>query len=310
MELRHLRYFIAAAEEEHFGRAAERMYVTRPAVSQIIADLENELGTPLFERQAHRVKLTAAGRVFLTQMQSLMGELSQAITLTRDVGAGRTGMLNIGYGSLTLLHPLFRAAVKAFNEQLPDVKLSLLEIPSSQQVKALVEGRIHAGFMHFSNLAGDHKKRKFKDETTDKDGTVLDNLKIQTEGLGLVVPKEHALGQRKSVSLSELVHERWVVIPHSTVSPGYGPLYTICQQAGFEPRIVQEVNSITTLLNLVSVGVGIGLVVTGKGFSFPSNLSVLQIEDVSFPSTFALCWIHGRMEPTLARFIDVVRALK
>lgn len=310
MELRHLRYFIAAAEEEHFGRAAERMYVTRPAISQIIADLENELGTPLFERQAHRVKLTAAGRVFLTQLQGLMSDLSQAITLTRDVGAGRTGMLNIGYGSLTLLHPIFRAAVKAFNEQLPDVKLSLLEIPSSQQAKALAEGRIHAGFMHFSNLPEQTKKKKLKEDAPGQETTTLDNLKIQTEGLGLVVSKDHPYAHRKSVALADLVSEKWVVIPHSTVSPGYGPLYTICQQAGFEPRIVQEVNSITTLLNLVSVGVGIGLVVTGKGFAFPSNLSVLHIEDVSFPSTFALCWVHGRMEPTLARFIDVVRALK
>lgn len=310
MELRHLRYFIAAAEEEHFGRAAERMYVTRPAVSQIIADLENELGTPLFERQAHRVKLTAAGRVFLTQLQSLMSDLSQAITLTRDVGAGRTGMLNIGYGSLTLLHPLFRAAVKAFNEELPDVKLSLVEIPSSQQVRALAEGRIHAGFMHFSNMPESTKKRKGKEDATDQDSTDLDSLKIQTESLGLVVPKDHPYAQRKSVALADLTEEKWVVIPHSTVSPGYGPLYTICQQAGFEPRIVQEVNSITTLLNLVSVGMGIGLVVTGKGFAFPNNISVLRIEDVSYPSTFALCWIRGRMEPTLARFIDVVRALK
>jgi len=310
MELRHLRYFIAAAEEEHFGRAAERMYVTRPAVSQIIADLENELGTPLFERQAHRVKLTAAGRVFLTQLQGLMSDLSQAITLTRDVGAGRTGMLNIGYGSLTLLHPIFRAAVKAFNEQLPDVKLSLLEIPSSQQVKALSEGRIHAGFMHYSNMPEQSKKRRAKEDAASQDSTILENLKIQTEGLGLVVSKDHPYANRKSVALADLVSEKWVVIPHSTVSPGYGPLYTICQQAGFEPRIVQEVNSITTLLNLVSVGVGIGLVVTGKGFAFPSNLSVLHIEDISFPSTFSLCWVHGRMEPTLARFIDVVRALK
>lgn len=310
MELRHLRYFIAAAEEEHFGRAAERMYVTRPAISQIIADLESELGTPLFERQAHRVKLTAAGRVFLTQLQGLMSGLSQAITLTRDVGAGRTGMLNIGYGSLTLLHPLFRAAVKAFNEELPDVKLSLLEIPSSQQVKALSEGRIHASFMHFSNAPEHSRKRRFKEDAADQDSTVLDNLKIQTEGLGLVVSKDHPFSNRKSVSLAELVAQKWVVIPHSTVSPGYGPLYTICQQAGFEPRIVQEVNSITTLLNLVSVGVGIGLVVTGKGFVFPNNLSVLQIEDVSYPSTFALCWVRGRMEPTLARFIDVVKRIK
>ncbi|MBF6629534.1 MAG: LysR family transcriptional regulator [Comamonas sp.] len=310
MELRHLRYFIAAAEEEHFGRAAERMYVTRPAVSQIIADLENEMGTPLFERQAHRVKLTAAGSVFLTQLQELMRGLSQAITVTRDVGAGRTGMLNIGYGSLTLLHPLFRAAVKAFNEALPDVKLSLVEIPSSQQVRALADGRIHAGFMHFSNMPDATKKRKGKENGLDQESTVLDSLKIQTEGLGLVVPKDHPFAQRKSVALAELISEKWVVIPHSTVSPGYGPLYTICQQAGFEPRIVQEVNSITTLLNLVSVGVGIGLVVTGKGFVFPNNLSVLHIEDVSYPSTFALCWVRGRMEPTLARFIDVVKEVK
>lgn len=310
MELRHLRYFIAAAEEEHFGRAAERMYVTRPAVSQIISDLEDELGTQLFERQAHRVKLTAAGRIFLTQLQSLMQELSQAITLTRDVGAGRTGVLNIGYGSLTLLHPLFRAAVKAFNEELPDVKLSLLEIPSSQQPRALAEGRIHASFMHFSNMPDSGKKRKAKSDAIDTDSTELDSLKIQSEGLGLVVPKEHRLAKQKSVTLAELASEKWVVIPHSTVSPGYGPLYTICQQAGFEPRIIQEVNSITTLLNLVSVGVGIGLVVTGKGFAFPNSLSVLQIEDISYPSTFALCWVRGRMEPTLARFIDVVKNLK
>ena len=82
MELRHLRYFIAAAEEEHFGRAAERLYVTRPAVSQIIADLEDELGTPLFERLAHRVRLTAAGHVLLAQLQTLMSSLSQAIAPT------------------------------------------------------------------------------------------------------------------------------------------------------------------------------------------------------------------------------------
>ena len=308
MELRHLRYFIAAAEEEHFGRAAERLYVTRPAVSQIIADLEDELETPLFERLAHRVKLTAAGQVLLVQLQSLMGNLSQAIALTKRVGAGRTGALNIGYGSLTLLHPLFRAVVKAFNEQYPEVTLSLLEIPSSKQPQALAEGRIHASFMHYSNTATPPRKRKNSPDALAQDVTVLERMKIQTDSLGLVVSRDHKLAGRKSVSLSELADERWVVIPHSTVSPGYGPLYSICQEAGFEPNIVQEVNSITTLLNLASVGVGIGLVVTGKNFVFPSNLSVLKIEGVVYPTTFSLCWVRGRMEPTLARFIDTVKA--
>ncbi|WP_454751908.1 thiolase C-terminal domain-containing protein [Cupriavidus necator] len=118
MELRHLRYFIAAAEEEHFGRASERLHVTRPAISQIIADLEAELGTLLFERQAHRVTLTAAGKALLPPLQAIMGDLNQAIAMARRVGEGKSGALNIGYGSLTLMHPLFRTAVKAFARDL------------------------------------------------------------------------------------------------------------------------------------------------------------------------------------------------
>lgn len=308
MELRHLRYFIAAAEEEHFGRAADRMHVTRPAVSQIIADLEGELGTPLFERQAHRVLLTAAGRALLPQLQALMIQLGQAITMTRQVGEGRTGALNIGYGSLTLLHPLFRATVKAFHEHSPDVTLTLVEIPSSEQPRALAEGRIHAGFMHYSSDLPATRKKGRKGSTLSEDVTVLERLKIQTEGLGLVVPQDHRLAKRKSVPLADLADERWVVVPHSTVSLGYGPLFSLCQKAGFEPRVVQEVSSITALLNLVSVGVGIGLCITGKDFVFPSALSVLKVEGVAHPSTFSLCWVKGRMEPVLERFVETVKA--
>lgn len=307
MELRHLRYFIAAAEEEHFGRAADRLHVTRPAVSQIIADLEEELGTPLFERSAQRVRLTAAGRTFLPQIQALMTDLGQAVAMTRQVGEGRVGALNIGYGSLTLLHPLFRAAVKAFHEHCPDVTLSLVEVPSHAQSKALAEGRIDAGFMHFSDRQGRGGARPRN--VLAQEATVLEHLKIQREGLGLVVPADHRLAKRKSVPLTELVDERWVVIPNSTVSPGYGPLFALCQKAGFEPKVVQEVHSITTLLNLVSVGVGIGLSVTGKGFVFPPSLSVLKIEAVTYPSTFALCWVKGGMEPPLARFVEIVKSL-
>lgn len=307
MELRHLRYFIAAAEEEHFGRAADRMHVTRPAVSQIIADLESELGTPLFERQAHRVVLTAAGRTLLPQLQALMAHLGQAISMTRQVGEGRTGALNIGYGSLSLLHPLFRATVKAFHESSPDVTLTLVEIASSDQPKALAEGRIHAGFMHYSTSPATPGKKKSGSNAAAED-TVLERMKIQSEGLGLVVPKDHRLAKRKSVPLSELAEERWVVIPHSTVSLGYGPLFSMCQKAGFEPRVVQEVSSITALLNLVSVGVGIGLSITGKDFVFPPSLAVLKVEGVSHPSTFSLCWVKGRMEPVLERFVETVKS--
>ena len=308
MELRHLRYFVAAAEEEHFGRAAERMHVTRPAVSQIVADLEEEVGTALFERLAHRVKLTAAGRTLLPQLQSLMADLNQALVMARRVGDGKTGALNVGYGTLTLLHPLFRAAIKRFHEVCPDVTLSLMEIASSEQAKALSEGRIHAGFMHLGPRTA-LARRRSEESAAAPEETMLERLKIQSGGLGVVVPKDHPLARRKSAALSALAGERFVVVPHSIVTPSYGWLYALCRKNGFEPQVVQEVGSVNTLLNLVSVGVGIGLTVTGEDFVYPPSLAVVKLENVRYTTTFALGWAKGSTEPTLDRFIEIVRDL-
>jgi DNA-binding transcriptional LysR family regulator len=299
VELRHVRYFIAAAEEEHFGRAAERLHVTRPAVSQMVADLEVELGTALFERLAQRVKLTAAGRALLPQFQLLVNHLQQAIVLARRVDEGMAGVLNIGYGSLTLLHPLFRAAVKRLHEIAPDVTVSLLEMPTAEQPKALADGRIHAGFMHFGPRA----------PAQTHDGIALERLDLQSGGLGVVVPNDHPLARRKSVGLVDLRDELFVVVPRSSVSPGYGPLHALCQKAGFQPRIVQEVGSIASQLNLVSVGMGIGLTVTGKDFQYPASLAVVQLKGVNYTTQFTLGWLKGSTDPVLARFIEVVKEL-
>jgi DNA-binding transcriptional LysR family regulator len=299
VELRHVRYFIAAAEEEHFGRAAERLHVTRPAVSQMVADLEVELGTALFERLAQRVKLTAAGRALLPQFQLLVNHLQQAIVLARRVDEGMAGVLDIGYGSLTLLHPLFRAAVKRLHEIAPDVTVSLLEMPTAEQPKALADGRIHAGFMHFGPRA----------PAQTHDGIALERLDLQSGGLGVVVPNDHPLARRKSVGLVDLRDELFVVVPRSSVSPGYGPLHALCQKAGFQPRIVQEVGSIASQLNLVSVGMGIGLTVTGKDFQYPASLAVVPLKGVNYTTQFTLGWLKGSTDPVLARFIEVVKEL-
>ncbi|QDL38632.1 LysR substrate-binding domain-containing protein [Rhodoferax sediminis] len=308
MQLRHLRYFMAAAEEEHFGRASDRLYVTRPAVSQIIADLESELGTPLFERLAHRVRLTAAGRALLPQLQSVMNDLDDALAMAKRVGEGKSGNLNIGYGSLTLLHSLFRAAVKQFHESYPEVTLSLLEMATSEQPKALAEGKIHAGFMHFGPRPALLRK-KHGDGVLAQDETVLDWFRIQTGGLGVVVPREHPLTTRKSLTLAELAGERFVVVPRSSSSPGYGPLYTLCQKAGFEPNIVQEVSSIASQLNLISVGMGIGLAVIGKNFTYPVGVAVIPLHEENYTTTFAFGWVKGQTDPALDRMIKIVKTL-
>jgi DNA-binding transcriptional LysR family regulator len=308
MELRHLRYFIAAAEEQHFGRAADRLHVTRPAVSQIIADLEAELGTPLFERLAHHVRLTAAGRALLPQLVRVMDELNEALVVTKRVGQGKTGTLNIGYGSLTLMHSIFRAAVKRFHETDPEVTLSLIEMSTNIQSKALTEGKIHGGFMHLGPNPRQTRKRR-TEVVPNRDGAVLDFVRIQTGGLGVAVPTDHRFAAKKSIALEDLAEEQFVVVPRSSSSPSYGQLYTLCQNAGFEPNIVQEVSTIASQLNLISCGMGIGLAVMGNGFSYPSTLSVVPLENLNYPVSFIFGWIKGEKDPILERMIEIVRSL-
>jgi len=305
MELRHLRYFIAAAEEEHFGRASDRLCVTRPAVSQIIADLEDEMGTPLFERLAHRVKLTAAGRALLPKLQEVMSELSAALMMAKSVGQGKTGSLDIGYGSLTLMHSLFRQAVKRFHELYPEVKLSLHEMPTTAQPRALSDGKIHAGFMHFGPGRALLGKRRGSAETG-QDETVLDWIRIQTGGLAVAVPNDHRLAKLKSVKLADLTEERFVVVPRSTASPGYGPLFELFERSGHQPRIGQEVETIASQLNLISVGMGIGFIVTGKNFMYPNGVTVLRLDEVHYPTSFVFAWVKGQKTPALERMIDVI----
>ncbi|NIF56077.1 LysR substrate-binding domain-containing protein [Burkholderia sp. Ax-1724] len=307
MELRHLRYFIAAAEEEHFGRAAVRLHITRPAVSQIIADLEGELGTPLFERLAHTVKLTAAGRTLLPQLVRMMDDLNEAIAITKRVGHGMTGTLRIGYGSLTLMHSLFKAAVKLFRATYPEINLSLVEVSTSQQPKALAEGKIDAGFMHLG--PNPHPGKRRTEINMEREGIVLDSICIQTGSIGVAVPNDHRFARRKSLTLEDLADEPLVVDPKSSSSLSYGQLYAFCQAAGFEPNIVQEVSTIASQLNLISVGMGIGLAVMGKNFHYPSDVTVIPLMNLNYSTRFIFGWVHRQNDPVLDKMIEIVKNL-
>lgn len=309
MELRHLRYFKAAAEEEHFGRAAERLHVTRPAVSQLIADLESELGTQLFERLAHRVRLTEAGKALLPRLDALMIDLHDALAMTKRVGEGKSGALTIGYGSLTLLHSLFRGAIKRFREEFPDVTLSLVEQVTIDQHKALEDGKIQAGFMHFGPDKTYLRKRRTTPLVTGQDRMALEWVNIQAGKVGVVMLNEHPLAKKKSVKLAELANERFVVVPRGISSPGHGAILEFCRNAGFEPRIVQEVSTTVSQLNLVSVGMGIGLSIIGKNFMYPPDLTVLPISDMNYPTNFVFAWVKGERTPALDRMIEIVESI-
>lgn len=306
MELRHLRYFIAAGEEQHFGRAAEKLHVTRPAVSKILADLEDELGMLLFERQGHRVSLTPAGRKLLPEMKAIMHMLTDAFSSAKKISEGKSGSLSIGYGTLTLHNDLFRASIKKFRDAHPDVSLTLVEMPSQEQPKALAEGRINAGFMHFGMKAAGPRRKAL---VPTQDETALEWHVIGTGKLGVVMEKGHALAREKALSLEELANERFIVVPNSLASPGNGMLYALCQQAGYEPHVVQEVDTISSMLNLVSVDMGVGLCVIGKHFAYPAQLRVVPLRNVDYTTQFAVGWLKGKRDPLIDSFLNVVKAV-
>jgi DNA-binding transcriptional LysR family regulator len=179
---------------------------------------------------------------------------------------------------------------------------------TTDQPKALAERKIHAGFMHFGPGRALLRKRR-GEHVQGQDETVLDWHRIQTGGLGVAVANDHPLAKRKSVTLADLAGERFVIVPNSSSSPGYGPLYALCKKAGFEPRVVQEVSTISTQLNLISVGMGIGLAVLGRRFSYPAGLSVVPLEGVDYTTSFVFAWVKGEKDPALDRMIEIVKKL-
>jgi DNA-binding transcriptional LysR family regulator len=306
MELRHLRYFIAAAEEEHFGRASEKLHVTRPAVSQIIADLEAELEIQLFERKAHRVKLTPAGRKLLPDIKAVMYTLTEAIDAARKVSEGKSGTLIVGYGTLTLHNTLFRDSIKRFRERHPDVSLRLVGMATHQQPQALAEGRIHVGFMHFGMpQAAPLRERGASYPPVDE--THLTSHTIETGSLGVIMETSHPLAGRAHLTLEQLASERFVVVTDSGASPGYGMLFSLCQQAGFEPDVMQEVDSISTLLNLVAVNLGVALIVMGRNFTYPPPLHVVPVRGVGYSTRFSLGWLKDRRDPLIDALLQTVK---
>lgn len=299
MELRHLRYFVAAAEEQHFSKAADRLFVTRPAVSRLISDLEDELGTKLFERSGHRIQLTAGGRTLLARLRPMLAELAVTVELTKKVGTGMSGVLAIGYGSATLQQPVFRDAVKQVHDDLPDVFVSLVEGTSLELVEALRNGKLDAAFTHRAVVGNDSEG-----------DTEFLRRPLGHGRLVAAVPAGHALAGREAVSLADLANEDFIVVPHSNASPSHGALASLFERAGFQARVVQEVRNSATQLNLVAMGVGVGLLLTLPGAVYPEAVRIVGIDGVDFVTRFELICLASRgHEPLIARFMQIVEGI-
>lgn len=261
MELRHLRYFRAVAEELHFGRAAQRLGIRQPPLSQQIRALEADLGVSLFDRNSRRVQLTAAGEALHAAAGDLLASVDAARLAVRRAGDGETGELVLGFvGSATnFLLPL---AVRRFRKRYPHVALTLLEMTTAEQIRALHDGALDVGLLR-PPLA-----------SADEQGLELEV--VGAERLVVAMPADHSLAGERSIAVDRLAHDRFVHFPRS-LGPGlYDQISRYCQQNGFTPLVVQEAVQMQTIVALVAAGLGVALV--------PSSVARLRRSEVVYRS--------------------------
>lgn len=259
MELRHLRYFIAVAEELHFGRAAQVLGISQPPLSQQIQALEEELGARLFERTNRRVALSEAGQLFLDEARQVLAQVDKAADVARRAQLGELGEMKIGFTSSAPFNSSIPQAIFAFRRAFPAVHLNLLEMSSRDVAEALVEESIEIGVMRPFPLADS-----------------LVGVELFREPLVAVIQAEHPLaeGSENGLYIGALADEPFVFFPRSYGSGLYAQLLSLARQAGFSPHIAQEAGEAMTIIGLVSAGLGVSVL--------PASFQHMRIKGVVY----------------------------
>ncbi len=289
MELRHLRYFIAVAEELHFGRAAQRLYIAQPPLSQQIQQLERELGFALFHRTNRRVSLTPAGQAFLDEARATISHLEEAVRSSRRVARGEVGWLGIGFVG-TAIYRLLPAALSAYRRRYPEVDLVLRELVSARQAQALRDRRIHVGLARPPVI---------------EEGLVGEPL--LEEPLLAALPALHPLAARTQIPLPALAEEPFILFPRNP-KPSYADfLISACEEAGFRPHVAQEAAEIHTAIALVAAGLGVTLVPASARSVHWEGMVYRPLAEPAPRTTLAAVYRRDDTSPVLESFLEVLR---
>jgi DNA-binding transcriptional LysR family regulator len=294
MELRHLRYFIAVAEELNFSRAAERLHISQPPLSQQIQALEEELEVELFNRKHRPLQLTLAGQTFLAEARSILSQLEQATQLTKRVHQGNLGHLTVGFTS-SVPNSILPEILRSFQARFPSISLVWRELASQPQIQGLRDRQIDVGFFHVPTLNANDDDLSF--------------MTVLQEPLIVVLPESHRLASQAEIALKALASEAFVM-PTRQIVPGLSEqIYRFCEQNGFFPNVIQEATLMLTILSLVSGGVGIALL--------PANAQNIQRKGVVYRTiqgevptvSMAAVWRRDDSSVILRHFLSVMKEM-
>ena len=294
MELRHLRYFIAVADELSFSRAAERLQIAQPPLSQQIQALETELRVKLFDRKKRPLQLTLAGIAFLEEAKLMLAQLEQAVHKTRRIQQGELGYLTVGFTS-SIANGILPNILRSFRQNSPEVKLILREENSAFQIQGLRDRQTDIVFVYQDPALCEARD--------------LETMPLLQESLIVALPQSHRLSTRSSIAIKELVNEEFVMPLSPVVSGLPEQIRYLCDQAGFVPNVAQEATFIVTILGLVAGEMGVSIL--------PSSVQNLQrtgvvyrpIQEQATVKQLIAVWRQGDPSPILQKFLAVVQAV-
>uniref|UniRef100_UPI00286A9943 LysR family transcriptional regulator n=1 Tax=Chamaesiphon sp. OTE_8_metabat_110 TaxID=2964696 RepID=UPI00286A9943 len=296
VELRQICYFLAVTEAgNNFTKAAEYLQIDPPPLGQRIKSLERKLKVELFDRQRRPLQLTAAGKVFLEETRLALTTLERGIARAQQAHRGEIGFLSVGIAS-SISNTLLPDILRAFRSRFPDIEVELLELTAERQLQALREGRLNIGFEVVANAQ--------------EPDTSLNVLPIMEESLVVAMPELHPLVFQRQVFLRDLANEK-LILPSIAEFPFYQKFIYYCQQSGFEPNIIRDVQAtwLVTILSLVVAQVGLAIL--------PSNVENLQrrgvvyrpIQDTSLRRQISALWRKDDHSVVLAEFLKIVADL-
>lgn len=290
-ELRQLRYFVTVAEELHFGRAALKLNMTQPLLSQAIQALEQHLGAALFIRTTRKITLSAAGIALLPEAKRILQQTAQLPTLIQRAAAGQSGYLNIAFVSIadySVLPPLLRQ----FHQQFPDVQVNLKEATSDIQLQLLLTKEIDIGFLIPPIPANQHQ--------------LLHYRKLFSEPLLLAAPNNWSVS--KPNQLSSYRHAPLILFPR-TIAPAFHDLILSCfRQQGITPAVSQEAIQMQTIIALVSAGMGIALVPQSVSNLQRPGVSYHALTDIDAQIDIGVAWRKDNASPVLTQFLEQLPA--
>jgi DNA-binding transcriptional LysR family regulator len=294
MELRHIRYFLAVAQEGNVTRAAEKLGIGQPPLSQQILALEREMGVQLFRRTGHGVSLTEAGEALLVDAKRLLDDAQHAVLNAQRAGRGETGHLNLGFTASAAFNPAVPALIRAFRNAYPGVGLTLTEGNTAQLLSYLEEGRLDLAFLRpgSRSLAG------------------VALYQIANERMKIVLPVRHHLAEKRRLSLAALANESFVLIPREASPTLHDEIVSACRQAGFEVKLGQQAPQLSSVVSLVSAEFGVSIVPASVSQIHAEGVVYVDIHGANVRTRLALASRENDTSAKTANFLTVARQVR